>query len=128
MPRWLARTKRTRCSSSGKGGSSLSIRRKRVGDGKPLAEEDFVGLAQASLRGVRDAVPFKTDLVDGARLGGVAVHDHEGRHVLHDLRAAADHGEFADAAKLVHGGQTADDGVILDRTCPASVATLDMMT
>ena len=45
----------------------------------------------------------------------VAVGNHERRHVLHHLRAAADHRQFADAAKLVHRRQPANHRMILDR-------------
>ena len=57
---------------------------------------------------------FHADLVDAAHLGRVAVGDHEGRHVLHDLRAAAGDGVASDAAELMHGGEPADDGVVAD--------------
>ena len=85
-----------------------------VGDGEALAEEDLVGLAHGGLGLLGDAVAFHPDFVDGAGLGRVAVGDHEGRDVLHDLGAAADHGELPDAAELVHGRESADDGVVAD--------------
>ncbi len=47
-------------------------------------------------------------------LRGVAIGNHEGRNVLHDLGAAAEDGMLADAAKLMHAAQAADDRVVFD--------------
>ena len=58
--------------------------------------------------------PFQPDLIDPANLGRIAVGNHEGRNVLHDLRATAEDGMPADAAELVHAGEPADHGMILD--------------
>ena len=42
----------------------------------------------------------------------VAVHHHERRHVLHDLRAPAADRQPAEAAELVDRRQAADDGAV----------------
>ncbi len=44
---------------------------------------------------------------------GIAVGHHERRHVLHHLRAAADHRHLADAAELMHRRQPAHHGMVL---------------
>lgn len=78
------------------------------------AAEEAVGFAEGAdfLRG--ETAALEADLIDAANLGGVAIGDHEGRDVLHDLGAAAEDGVFADAAELVDTAEAADDGVILD--------------
>jgi hypothetical protein len=45
-------------------------------------------------------------------VGRVAIRDQERRHVLHDFRATADDRVRANAAKLMHRAQAADDGMI----------------
>ncbi len=59
------------------------------------------------------------DLVNGAVMGGVAVGNHEGQHVLHELGTTADHGAVPNPAKLVHCGQPADDDAAADDTVSA---------
>ena len=54
----------------------------------------------------------RPDLVVAAHLRGIAVGDHEGRHILHDLRAAAGQRVPSDPAELMHRGEPADDRVI----------------
>src|SRR5258708_5701592 len=60
-----------------------------------------------------EAVALEADLVDGTGHGGIAVGDDEGRHVLHDLRHAAEPGVRPDAAELVHPRPPPDVGVVL---------------
>jgi hypothetical protein len=89
--------------------------RQRVGNGKLFAKKNFISLSQCHLDFFGKAVPFQTDLVDDARLSGIAFNDHERRHVLDDSRTAAGHRELADTAELMHRHQPADDRVIFDR-------------
>ena len=65
-----------------------------------------------------ETAAFEADLVHRAGGAGVAVHDHVGRNVLHDLGATAHHGVHADAAELVHGHVAAQDGVIFHHDVP----------
>ena len=55
------------------------------------------------------------DFVDCARLGGIAICNHKRRHVLHHFRAAADHRQFSDMAKLMDRRQPADDRMVFNR-------------
>ena len=88
--------------------------RQRVGDGQTFAEQDLVSLLQGILRVIRDALAFHADLVNGARFRGIAVGNHEWRHILHDFGTAADHRQFADAAELMDR-RDADDRMIFHR-------------
>src|SRR6266536_1884230 len=85
-----------------------------VGNGQPLAEENFISLLQRSLHLLRNSVPVQSDLVYGSGLGGVTVGQHEWRHVLDHFRAAANDRHFSDATELMHRGQAADHGIIFD--------------
>src|SRR6266542_5633510 len=77
----------------------------RVGNRQTLATQNFVGLLQSALHLLRHPVTVQADLVDRARLGGVPVGQHEGRHILHDFRTRSEDRHFPDAAKLVYRGQ-----------------------
>ena len=52
--------------------------------GRPHSQKYFLSHGDAG-RFFADAVAFHPDFVDGARLGGIAVADHEGRNILHHL-------------------------------------------
>lgn len=65
------------------------------------AVDELVGFAQGADDFRVEASAFHADLVDAADFGGIAVCDHEWRHVLHELRAAAGDGVPADATELV---------------------------
>ena len=64
------------------------------------------------------AAPLEADEVHAPCARGIPIHDRERRHVLDDFRASSDDGVLPDADELVHGGQSGDDGVILDRHVP----------
>ena len=67
---------------------------------------------------------FHANFVDTTGHAGMAVHNHERRHVLNHLRTAADNGHFADSTKLVHRRQPADDGIVLDNHVPGQCAVV----
>lgn len=68
-------------------------------------------VADIALRKATALEPYE---VHTPRGGGMAIDDHEGRDVLNHFCAAADDRVLPNAAKLVHGGHTGDDGVILN--------------
>src|SRR5690606_899649 len=78
-----------------------------------LALEDLaIGAAQFMDLLARHAGALHADYVEPAQSGAVANRHAERDHVSGKTAAAADEGMMADAHELVHGGQTADIGVI----------------
>lgn len=77
-------------------------------------EQALVGGFQITDIAIRKAPALEAYEVHAPRGGRVAIDDHERRDVLDDLCAAADDRVFSDTAKLVNGGDTGDDGMILD--------------
>ena len=67
---------------------------------------------------LRKASSLKTDAVEAARCGGVAVDDHEGRHVLRDACQARDHRMLSNTAELMHRAETGDNSVVPHRDVP----------
>src|SRR5690606_22836625 len=63
---------------------------------------------------IAHAHAFHSDLVDGAVVGGVAIRDHVGQHVLDELRAPADHRAISHPTELMNGSQPAYDPAIAD--------------
>ncbi len=61
-----------------------------------------------------EAPALQTDLVNAADAGGVAIDNGEGRDVLDNLGDAAGDAVGADAAELVNGAESGDDGVVID--------------
>ena len=91
----------------------------RVGEIDVLFEEEFFvsGLDGADVFFWKTTA-LKTYQVHAAGAGWVSVHDHEGWHVLHHFRVAADDRVFSDAAELMHRRQAGNDGVIFDSDVP----------
>src|SRR3990170_4864673 len=74
----------------------------------------LIGAAQG-LDGVIRKIPaLEAADVDAVRLGAVAGADQERRHVLEDDRVHGRHAVGAEAAVLVHQGETAEHGVVAD--------------
>lgn len=87
----------------------------RIGKIPVLFEEQFfVSTLECTNVLFGKSPALKAHQVQAAGGGGVAIHNHERRHVLHDLRQAADDRVFADPAELVDCGKTGDDRVVLD--------------
>ena len=61
-----------------------------------------------------EAPALQSDLVDAADAGGVAIDNGEGRDVLDNFRDAAGDAVGADATELVDGGESGNDGVVID--------------
>ena len=57
----------------------------RVGNGEAFPEEDLERLAERGLRFIGDAVALQADFIDGARLGRIAVYEHEWRDILNNF-------------------------------------------
>ena len=64
---------------------------------------------------IGEAAALEADEIEAAELGGVAVGDDEGGHVLDDLGAAPDHAVGADPAELVDAGEAGEDDEVFDR-------------
>jgi len=86
----------------------------RVRNRETIAEQNFVGLTQRGLRLVCDSITLHTDFVNRPSLGWIAVGQHEGRNVLHNFRAAANHRHFANATELMNRDDAANNCVIFD--------------
>src|SRR5579859_7389905 len=84
-----------------------------IANGQAFPEQNLVSLAHRTLGLFGNAIAFHADFVDGARLRRITIRHHKWRHVLHHLRATANHRHFADPAKLVDGRQPAYHRVIL---------------
>ncbi len=67
---------------------------------------------------------MQADQIQAAGDGGVAIDDHERRHVLHDFGKPADDRMFPDPAKLMRGGKAGNDRVISDHTMPREAAVV----
>jgi len=91
---------------------------------QPRPEDNFIGLQKRPDGLRRRTMTLQTDLVHAAGLAGMAVHDHERRHILHDLRTTTDDRHLPDPAKLMHRRQAADDGVILHNHVPSQSAVI----
>src|ERR1700761_9197835 len=83
-----------------------------------VAGQDFLRVLDGVLSFFRDAIAFNTDLVDGMNDGGLAIGKHERWDILPDLGAAADHDEFADATKLMHGDVAGEYDVVFQHDMP----------
>ncbi len=77
------------------------------------AVEQSVGLTECAGVLGYEATALESDLIDSTDLGGVAIRNHVGRHVLNDFRAASDDRMLSQAAELMHSGEPADDDMIL---------------
>ena len=122
MPRSLVRTNWTRVLNFRQRRQFLFNLGQRVRDREAFAKDDFVRLAKGIYGFFGNAVALETDLVDGARFSRIAVDDHERRHVLHDLGAAADHGHLSDATELMHGHMPPTIAWSSTETWPATLA------
>lgn len=77
-------------------------------------EEFFVGGLEGFDVVLGKAATLETDQVEAAGVGGIAVDNHEGRHVLDNLGAAANNRMLADAAELVDRTHAGNDGMIFN--------------
>lgn len=77
-------------------------------------EELFVCGAECANVLIGEASALQSDLVNAADGGGIAIHDGEGRDVLHDFGDPPGDGMGSDAAKLMDGGEAGDDGEVGD--------------
>ncbi len=73
---------------------------------------DSVGFLQIiDFRGRVTAAP-KTNGVESHDTAAYAVHHHVWRNILHDSRVATHHCEMPNAAELMHGDATGDEGPV----------------
>lgn len=82
--------------------------------GIPFEEKFFVGVFEIADVFIGEATALEADDIDAARVGRVAIDDHEGRDVLIYFGDAADDGVFADFGKLMETGHAGNDGVVFD--------------
>ena len=84
----------------------------------PGAVKQPVRLMQRGDRLGGHVLPLEADHVDAADLRGVAFHEHERRHVVHDARQAADIAMSTHRYELVQPHSTRDRGERLDVDVP----------
>ena len=83
-----------------------------MGSVELAAVEEAVSLAEFADALGGKAPALETDMVHPADFRRVAVGDHEGGDILHDLGATADYGVGADSAELMDAAEAADDRVV----------------
>ena len=85
-----------------------------LSNGEVFPEKNTMGLLESRLGLFADFVSFQTLLVQGAGSSRVPISHHIGSHILHNLAAAANDGHGANAAELMHGSQTTNNGAVFD--------------
>jgi len=78
-------------------------------------EELFISGLQRADVFFGEKTALEADEIDPASRSRISIDDHERRHILDDFRATADDRVFPDPAKLVHGADSGNDRVVIDR-------------
>src|SRR6202012_2334434 len=81
--------------------------------GKGLAEKDFIRLFQDVLGVSRKPITCDADLMVGMHDGWWSVTQHVRRNILTNLGTTADHDQFSDPAKLMHGDVSPQNDIVL---------------